>query len=637
MRFRLFRRGDIVTADGISLSRWERLRRNFGAVLSSVALASAFGLAAPSVAHAEEATIDATPEMTYEMSNDELSEVTGESATLTQEVSSETAEPTYEGGFSETVTADTTVDFTEDTASEASSLEETTVTEGEQVQTSTEEVSSSEEKATEITNVVESPSTDEVTVVENLSSGEVQTSKQESSESTSSYEETTTTVSGGFEYEESEIVEIVKEIEETQEVQEVDGKIIMTVKSDRVLTDEMLAQMVEDWRSVHFPNGGSPEVSVYNISGFKNNTRVPLEGENAEVVIDENGNTSIVKTVTNKPVATEEQTTTVDTSFEETVEGKIVGEAKTEVQEDKTSVQTQKDVNSKSIEYSETDYVVVTGKDGSITVVTKLPLSAEMGLKIKNGLIKSGKISNKTGISYMTLKQNGETVIGDNVLTLGKDGKLGIIGSDFKDIEALNDADITNYLKDRIEKDENGHIDTDKVKPDHDEPEKPTIPTTPTTPTTPPTVPTTPTTPTTPPTVPTIPTTPPTVPTTPENPTPPVPFTPTPNEPTPIYGNLPKTGDELNTVALYGLLGTGLGLIIFGLLRRKKYNEIDGTFDYDLDNLTPEEKQSIDKAFSTLTGTEGKHFDYERKLLIIERELASASKDMKKEIKSLIK
>ena len=97
-------------------------------------------------------------------------------------------------------------------------------------------------------------------------------------------------------------------------------------------------------------------------------------------------------------------------------------------------------------------------------------------------------------------------------------------------------------------------------------------------------------------------------------------------------------GDEFDFNALYALIGAGLGLAIVGLVLRRRKNDEDGyIYDYDVDNLTEQEKEIIDSTYEKLTGTKGKHFDYKRKLSIIDRELSAFKKEEKKDNKSLRK
>lgn len=577
---KLFRRRDIVSANGISsnIRRWiPIIKRNIGTIMSSVALASAFGLAAPSVARAEEGTIDnTTPEMTYEMNNDELAEVN-------------------DGGFTEIVTADTTTDY--GTVDSSSYAEQTVAEESAPVAEQT--VAEESAPVAEQTEVQENATAAEQTVAEESSSTVEQTVVEESTTSseehgfseTVEYESSSSSVSGkpvaGSESEKKNEIKGNTEVQETQTtsraaftVVEKNGKLyVFTDAAQDETSQKLLTEKFNEWWNLNYGAKETP-TNIYTISSLGKGAKTVyyyelVNGEQVktndfvDIVIDENNKVSIVdKEITKAEVLDDNLGVIEETNTKQETE---------QINKEETSKdETKTEVSSKTISYNETDYVVITGKDGSVTVVTKLPLSGQMGLKVRNDLIKSGKISNNSAINFMTLKQNGETVIGNNVLTIGKDGSLGIIGSDFRDIEAINDNDITDYLSGRIEKDKNGFIDSEKVKPDHEDPEEPT-PEEPT-----PKDPT------------------PEEPTskkpTPEKPTSPTPDTPTtPETPKQNY-NLPKTGDLANPLAA-GVIGlAGAAALTAGVRRRRKDNmesEKDAIDDSILNN--PEYKNEVER------------------------------------------
>ena len=588
MRFRLTRERKYSSA--IPTSRWEQLRRRIIAGIGSIAFATSLGLAIPSVAHAE--TTDNDQNVTMEQVDTSVesapvveSEPVVEPAPVVESapvaepapvVESapveepapvvETQEVSYENtntdeGFSETVTADTT-DYSE--ASESTVTEESTPTmENTSAEVETPAAETTVEEKTENKEEVSTDAVSETTSTE--SSTEVKSG---------SYEETTSTESSEY-----EVTETVTESMAKYEVQEIDGKVIfITSCGSDEQSIRMLTQMVEDWRAEHYPNG-DVEIHTFNTSGLEPGS-YPLEGVNARMVIDANGNVTIIKgeaSKTNEETVTETITNnTTDSSFSETVEGQVSDENKTETHEEKTQTHEEKTEDKKStqtetknITIKDTDYIVITGKDGSITIGYKYILGAKEYAKILEtlNLPKGTKVN--TPILLPTKPEEGvaqkNSLKSGNLTISTEDGiNYTISGDGANNVKVSNDS--TNQLKDAAEQSENGHLDGDKGKPDHDEPEPPTTPkTTPkTTPeTTPKTTPQT-----TPKTTPQ--TTPKTTPQTTPHTTPHTTPQTTPHTtPQTTPSRLPQTGDN-NYNNLAGLLSaSGLALLGAGLLSKK--------------------------------------------------------------------
>ena len=362
-------------------------------------------------------------------------------------------------------------------------------------------------------------------------------------------------------------------------------------------------QRFEEWRQAHFVSY-MPKINLYSISGLE-----PGEHEFVGVIInlDKDGNVTVLDKNVDKTVKLDDNLESIDTNKAEEND-KISSDEQTKTDdESKTEKEQDKKTETKNVKIKDDDYIIVTGKDGSITIVTKLPLNSAMGLKIKNSLIASGKITDKTIINFMTLKANGETVIGNSTLTVNNEGVLGIIGDDFKDVEALYDSEVASYLNARLNKDENGHLDGNKEKPDHNEPtpepDKPTPE--PDKPTPEPDKPTP----------------------EPNKPTPePSKPTPEPSKPvttpkTEISKKLPQTGDVADP-SLAGVLATsGVIALASGVALakdKKKNGKDDGTFDRWETMTGPDD--DINKKFEEIIGHKGKHFSNETKGQIIETE-----------------
>ena len=265
---KLFRRRDIVSANGISsnIRRWiPIIKRNIGTIMSSVALASAFGLAAPSVARAEEGTIDnTTPEMTYEMNNDELAEVN-------------------DGGFTEIVTADTTTDY--GTVDSSSYAEQTVAEESAPVAEQT--VAEESAPVAEQTEVQENATAAEQTVAEESSSTVEQTVVEESTTSseehgfseTVEYESSSSSVSGkpvaGSESEKKNEIKGNTEVQETQTtsraaftVVEKNGKLyVFTDAAQDETSQKLLTEKFNEWWNLNYGAKETP-TNIYTISSL---------------------------------------------------------------------------------------------------------------------------------------------------------------------------------------------------------------------------------------------------------------------------------------------------------------------------------------------------------------------------------
>ena len=350
--------------------------------------------------------------------------------------------------------------------------------------------------------------------------------------------------------ESTEIVETTETKKVAFTVVEKNGKVyVFTEAGQDEESQRLLSQKLEEWWSANYGANNTPTY-VYSISSLGKGTKTV--GEDGVVIsVDDNGNISIIDTEVTK---TEELDVNLE-NIENNENKEETTKTNTETNEEttKTSTETNEDNKTNSgksnqVVIGDNDYIKVTEKDGSVTFGFKYILgSSEYEEFIKAMNLPAGTKVNAPvlipTIGEEETEQNKSLKIGDITIST-KDGKNYSIDGDSSKVVVGSDS--TKQLDKAADKSENGHLDGDKGKPNHDDPtpDKPKKPT----------------------------------PDKPKKPTPkkPTPKKPTPKNPTPknstkpsVPNFLPKTGDDFNKGLANAMTALGVTLFGAGLLSKK--------------------------------------------------------------------
>ena len=480
MKFRLIR-NSFQTLITVPRRIWDRFRAEKSissgdaAKVSAIAgaLVAALATGAPTVAYAEDANTDTatTSEMTYQMSDDELAELTSSNNSVVEEttpvveaapvVEQTTAEETAPAV--EQTTAEETAPAVEQTAAEetAPAVEQTTAEETAPAveQTAAEETAPAAEQTTaeETAPAVEQTATEKKESEKNIAPG-----KPTADYGTVTKEETKTIEESGSSYE-------VTETETTSRaaftVVEKNGKVyVFTDAGEDALSQKMLSEQLEEWWTANYGANNTPTY-VYSISSLGTGTKTI--GEDGVVIkIDNDGKISVIDEDVTKTEELDENLETVETGQETKEET-----SKTETKEESKQ---ESETETKKVEIADDDFIIITGKDGSITIGYKYILGAKGYEKILESLnLPKGTIIN-TPILLPTKPEEGisekNSLTAGNLTITTEDGIHYVITGDGAN-EVKTSKDSTDLLKEAAEKSENGHLDGDKGKPNHDEPE----------------------------------------------------------------------------------------------------------------------------------------------------------------------
>lgn len=541
MKFRLIKKS-FQTLITVPRRIWEKFRdeksisggdaARVGAVAGALAAALATG--APTVALAEEATTDTatTSEMTYEMSNDELAELTSYENPVVEQVMVEQTAPA-----AEQTTVEEAAPVVEQTTTEESAAE---VTEKKE-ETTTEEAAPAAEQTTTEESAAEETSTEEVT--EKKEEASTETRQYSAGKPTVDYgevtkEETSTTVESGSSY---DITETETTSRAAFTVVEKNGKIyVFTEAGEDELSQKMLSEQLEEWWNANYGASKTPTY-VYSISSLGTGTKTI--GEDGVVIsIGSDGKVTILDEEVTRTEELDEKMESIETQTtqdpkEETSEIEKTQDSKETVSETESTAETM------SVELADDDYIVITEKDGSITIGYKYILGAKEYGKILESL----KLPEGTKINTpILLPTKSEEVAGGSLtsgsLTISTEDGLHYVITGEGASEVKTSKDTTGLLEEAHEQSETGHLDGDQGKIDHDEPKEPE-PETP-------------------------------EPKDPEPKTPepknPEPKTPEPKNPEPeTPGILPKTGDDFNKGLTNLMAGLGITMLGAGLLSKK--------------------------------------------------------------------
>ena len=466
MKFRLIR-NSFQTLITVPRRIWDRFRAEKSisggdaARVSAVAgaLVAALATGAPTVAYAEDATTDTatTSEMTYEMSNDELSELTGYDNLATEQTVVEESAPVVE-----------TAPIVEETTAEATETESTQMTEETTAETAeTESTQMTEETTSETTETENTQMTEETTSeIGTPEAGQSENKKPAAGKPGVDCGEVTkeeTTNEGSYEISETENISRA-----AFTVVEKNGKIYVFTDADEdELSQKLLSEQLEEWWTANYGANQTPTY-VYSISSLGKGTKTI--GEDGVVIfVDENGNISIIDENVTKTEELDENLETVEKE-EETKEETSEQKSETEIKNE-TSQETATDT--KNVEIADDDFIIITGKDGSITIGYKYII----GAKGYGEILKSLNLPEGTKVNTPILlptkpeegiSQKNSLTAGDLTITT-EDGVHYVITGDGAN-EVITSKDSTDLLKDAAEKSENGHLDGDQGKPNHDEP-----------------------------------------------------------------------------------------------------------------------------------------------------------------------
>ena len=323
---------------------------------------------------------------------------------------------------------------------------------------------------------------------------------------------------------------------------------------------KLLAEKFNEWWNANYGANNTP-TNVYSISDLGTGLKTiyyyeDVEGtlvktdEYVNVEVDKNGKISVVdKEVTkteelNEDLEIVEEDNTKQNSSEE----------KEETVKEETKIEDGNDnqIETKNVVINDDDYIVITGKDGSITIGYKYILGSKGYEKILKSLNLPEGTKVNTPVLLPTKPEEGisqKNSLKTGNLTISTDDGVNYVisGTGAKNVKVSSDS--TKQLEEAADKSENGHLEGDEGKPNHEEPDEPT-PDKPT-----PDKPT------------------------PDKPTPdkPTPKDPTPKNPTPknptkpsVPSILPKTGDDFNK-GLFNLMSlSGITMLGIGALLNKK-------------------------------------------------------------------
>ena len=487
-----------------------------------------------------------------------------------------TEEPTYEEPVFEQMNVEVSTE-------EQSNVTETSA-EQMNVEVSTEEQSNATVTSTEQVNsgVSENEQCVEMTITENTSSQEISSSENTSTSSetsvsteskSESYEQTISKeeVSSGESYETTE-TEYTTRVAFT--VVEKNGvPYIFTDAKDDEESQKLLSQKINEWMEAHY---GSSQLNnhIYSISRLGVGTQT-VGDDNLVVSIDEQGNVSIIDNEVTQTLELDSNLEIIDVKENENgskeeikkdetkTESKITEDTKKET---KTENQESTQINTRTVSIADDDYIIITGKDGSVTIGYKYILGAKGYAEILKSLNLPADVKVNTPILLPTKSEEG--IAKKNSMTAGgitistEDGINYVLSGDgVSDVKLGKDS--TKQLDNAADKSKNGHLDGDEGKPNHDVPPTPENPPkeeVPPTPENPPKKEVPPT------------------PNTPNNPTPNTPNNPTPNTPN-NPKMLPRMGDDFDrtiprALATLGvtLLTAGIGMSLFG----KKLKLVNG-------------------------------------------------------------